>query len=137
MNRMKKMKGQEGFTLIELMIVVAIIGILAAVAIPQYQNFTKKSKASEAKVILDGIITGEAAYQAEHDSFTQGLVANLGDPAAGAHYYDYTITTANTTLVTATASPNGTGTAAGLTSNWAITYNKDGSRSTNFPAQGW
>jgi len=48
---------QKGFTLIELMIVVAIIGILAAVAIPAYGDYTAKAQASEAFVLLDGLKT--------------------------------------------------------------------------------
>ena len=52
---MKKI--QQGFTLIELMIVVAIIGILAAVAIPAYQDYTAKAQASEAFLLLDGLKT--------------------------------------------------------------------------------
>ena len=52
---MKKI--QQGFTLIELMIVVAIIGILAAVAIPAYQDYTAKAQASEAVTLLGGLKT--------------------------------------------------------------------------------
>ena len=48
---------QQGFTLIELMIVVAIIGILAAIAIPAYQDYTAKAQSSEAFTLLDGLKT--------------------------------------------------------------------------------
>lgn len=48
---------QKGFTLIELMIVVAIIGILAAIAIPAYSDYTAKAQSSEAFVLLDGLKT--------------------------------------------------------------------------------
>jgi type IV pilus assembly protein PilA len=50
-------KVQQGFTLIELMIVVAIIGILAAIAIPAYSDYTAKAQASEASALLDGLKT--------------------------------------------------------------------------------
>jgi type IV pilus assembly protein PilA len=58
-------KSQKGFTLIELMIVVAIIGILAAIAIPNFIRFQLKSKTSEAKVNIAAIRTAEEAYNAE------------------------------------------------------------------------
>ena len=52
-----KRNNADGFTLIELMIVVAIIGILAAVAIPAYQDYTAKAQAAEAFTLLDGLKT--------------------------------------------------------------------------------
>lgn len=57
------LKKQQGFTLIELMIVVAIIGILAAIALPAYQNYTNKARFSEVVVATSAIKTAfEVAY---------------------------------------------------------------------------
>ena len=56
---LSKLRSKKGFTLIELMIVVAIIGILAAIAIPNFLRFQAKSKQSEAKTNLGGIFTAE------------------------------------------------------------------------------
>src|SRR2546428_11868524 len=66
----KQFKGQKGFTLIELMIVVAIIGILAAIAIPNFLQFQARSKQSEAKANLKAIFTAQKAFYQEKDRFS-------------------------------------------------------------------
>jgi type IV pilus assembly protein PilA len=66
---LSNLKRREGFTLIELMIVVAIIGILAAIAIPNFIKFQLRSKAGEAKVNLAAIRTAEESYFAEAGTY--------------------------------------------------------------------
>jgi type IV pilus assembly protein PilA len=81
------LKGKKGFTLIELMIVVAIIGILAAIAIPNFLRFQAKSKQSEAKGNLGGIFTAEVAYQGERNFF--GNFAEIAWAPTGTARYTY------------------------------------------------
>ncbi len=70
------MLNRKGFTLIELMIVVAIIGILAVVAIPGYMAYIANSKTSEAKENLKGIADGALSYfQTEHQADKKGMTA--------------------------------------------------------------
>jgi type IV pilus assembly protein PilA len=62
-------KVQKGFTLIELMIVIAIIGILAAIAIPAYQNYTIRSQVTEGLSLADGWKTAISEFYAQNGSF--------------------------------------------------------------------
>ena len=62
-------KGQKGFSLVELMIVVAIIGILAALAVPKFQSFQAKARQTEGKNNLSHIFTLQMSYYGDNDAY--------------------------------------------------------------------
>jgi type IV pilus assembly protein PilA len=86
---LKLLRKQEGFTLIELMIVVAIIGILAAIAIPNFLRFQAKSKQAEAKTNLGAIGTTAESYKDEHDTYAVTTNDDLGWAPIGTIRYGY------------------------------------------------
>ena len=83
---MTKLIKKKGFTLVELMIVVAIIGILAAIAIPNFIKFQARSKQSEPKANLKALFTAQRAYFSEKDTYSS-LVGDIGfNPERGNRY---------------------------------------------------
>src|SRR3954470_12632750 len=97
---MKKLV-QKGFTLIELMIVVAIIGILAAIAIPNFIKFQARSKQSEAKANLKAIFTAEKAFFQEKDRYSS-LTGEVGFSPERNNRYAYYLSATPTAMETRT-----------------------------------
>ena len=117
-----KKQMQKGFTLIELMIVVAIIGILAAVALPAYQSYTTKSKFSEVVLATNGVKIAVEVCAQSNGAMTSCISAATGDnaviaAAAGAAGGQYV----STVGVTNTDATNGTITATAITGTDGLT----------------
>ena len=123
---------RRGFTLIEVMIVVAIIGILAAIAIPNFIKFQCRSKQSEAKTNLKSIYVGQVAYHGENDTYLAVAPASflavneLSVQMVGNTRYSYT-TTGLATVFLATAD----GKTAMTGDQWTMTQGNVTSNVTN------
>lgn len=85
----------SGFTLIELMIVVAIIGILAAIAIPSYQDYTARSQVTEAVQLTSQFKTALTDYYASKGSYASANVHALGGTTAGKYVTNVKLEGAN------------------------------------------
>ena len=107
---------QSGFTLIELMVSVGIVGILASVAVPNYNRYTAKARQTEAKMNLGSIYTAEQAYATDIGGFSACL-SSMGYTVKGQYY---TTGFANATVTSYSNTPGATPTPCSIGAN--VTY---------------
>lgn len=99
------MKRQHGITLIELMVVVAIIGILAAIAYPAYGQYVKRGHRSSAQAYLLDLAHAQSQYLADNRAYAESVDDLVPTPASVAERYEIEIEAPTPTTYTITATP--------------------------------
>lgn len=109
----KLLRNKKGFTLVELMVVVIIVGILAAVAVPLYRANVRRAMSTEGQALVGSIRTAERIYYVEHDTYGAWADVSGSIDLTGNKYFTTapTIVSAATTF---TATAAGSGDAAGI-----------------------
>jgi prepilin-type N-terminal cleavage/methylation domain-containing protein len=134
MNNMRLQRGQAGFTLIELMIVVAIIAILAAIALPIYTTYITRSKLTDAQNNLSAArVSMEQFYQDNRAYFSSSSSSTCGATMPTSKYFTLTcaLESSTTYLITATGD-SGTSVA-----DFTFTIDQNNDRTTTSVASGW
>lgn len=132
--RTARCPAQQGFTLIEVMITVAIVAILAAIALPSYNRYITRSKLPEAFSLLSGMGLSAQQYFQDNRSFLAASGKATDCPFTAPTSKNFTFSCSNVTATTITMAA--TGSATDLT-NLVFTLNQDNTRATTSVPTGW
>lgn len=128
------MKMQKGFTLVELMIVVVIVGILASIGMPAYTNYVLRGKLTEASTELAGMRVKLEQYYQDNRTYVGGCAAGTVAPLpSGTKYFTYTCPTLTASAFTVTA----TGVEAQGTGDFVFTIDQNNTKQTTDAPADW
>lgn len=127
------MKQSRGFTLVELLVVVAVIGILSAIAVPQYSDYVMRSKIAEATATLSEHRVRMEQYFQDNRTYVGACAAGTVAPTPTGRYFTYACSNLAATTFTVTA----TGVASQGMNGFVYTINQANTRATTGVPTGW